>query len=370
MAREMKQESSGEHKGNTDDKQNAVSEEEVRQESSKAANAAANAQNKAKELRDAAAGAGDPDERQKLVEQAIDKEVEAESFGKTAKYLRSGAFQGMAIGAGLGTAPSASLGALTGTLVGSVTTVITGGLGGGVGAAAGAIHGPVVNMGKLAGKGVRKITGNLPGWVASPEQKQALEKMVGQVNDTEMPDDDELKKLRKDGGDVAPDEGWLDSAKGMLPSTNNSDETQDDLKGKAAQITGSNEAEEEKSTRQKDIEENSQDKEKQQPRKQQDDKDEPSKREMELREQIAKKDAQLSKLTDELKAVKDELQYYKDRDSKSNELEKASDGGDAEAESARRKPRKLEAKSDKKDAGSKGSENSKPQPRKLEKRSS
>lgn len=130
--------------GNGGSKDKAVSDEEVRQESSKAANASMNAQKKAKELRAAAEGAGDPDERQKLMEQAIDAQVEAESFGKTAKYMRSGAFQGMAVGTGLGVAPGATLGAVTGTLVGGVTSTITGGLGGGIGTAAGAIHGPMV----------------------------------------------------------------------------------------------------------------------------------------------------------------------------------------------------------------------------------
>ena len=84
--------------------QNVVDEREVRQESAKAARQAQKAKRKAKELRDAAYGAGDPEERQKLLERAIDKEIEAESFGKTAKYLRSGTFQGMAMGTEIGRA--------------------------------------------------------------------------------------------------------------------------------------------------------------------------------------------------------------------------------------------------------------------------
>jgi hypothetical protein len=199
-------------------KKNTISDEEVRQESSKAANAAIAAQKKAKELRDAAAGAGDPDVRQKLTEEAINKEIEAESFGKTAKYLNSGTFQGLAIGTGLGVAPGAGLGALTGTLVGGVTSTITGGLGGGIGAAAGRIHGPMWNLGEMAGKGVRKATGDLPGWVASDEQKQALEKMVGQIKEEDMPDESELQTLGKQGGAAMPDEGWMKSAQNMMPS--------------------------------------------------------------------------------------------------------------------------------------------------------
>ncbi|KAF1912778.1 hypothetical protein BDU57DRAFT_521327 [Ampelomyces quisqualis] len=206
---------SGSGDGNAKD---AVSDQDVRQESSKAASAAVSAQKKAAELRDAAASAGEPAERRKLMQEAIDKEIEAESFGKTAKYLNSGAFQGMAVGAGLGTAPSATLGALTGTLVGGVTWVLTAGLGGGIGAAAGAIHGPMVSMGGLAGKGLQKLAGNLPEWVATQEQTQALEKMIGQVKEEHMPDENELQKLQEEGGNAAPDEGWMNSIQGMLPS--------------------------------------------------------------------------------------------------------------------------------------------------------
>ncbi|KAF1939283.1 hypothetical protein EJ02DRAFT_457044 [Clathrospora elynae] len=200
----------------------AVSEEEVRQESGKAASAALAAQKKVKELKDAAAAAGDPDERQKLTEEAVNAQVEAESFGKTAKYLRSGTFQGMAMGTGLGVAPGATLGAITGTLVGGVSSTILGGLGAGVGSAAGALHGPWMNIGKVAGKGMKKLTGGLPGWAASDEQKKALEKMMGQVNEEEMPGADELEKFKNEGGGGEMDEGWLESAKGMMPNNKDS----------------------------------------------------------------------------------------------------------------------------------------------------
>jgi hypothetical protein len=195
----------------------AVSDEEVRQESGKAANASLSAQKKAKDLKAAAEAAGDPDERQKLMEESIDAQTEAESFGKTAKYLRSGAFQGMAVGTGLGVAPGASLGAITGTLVGGVSSTIFGGLGAGLGGATGALHGPFWNVGKVAGKGIKKVTGNLPGWVASDEQKATLEKMVSQANEEEMPDESELEKFKSEGGGGEMDEGWMESAKGMMP---------------------------------------------------------------------------------------------------------------------------------------------------------
>jgi hypothetical protein len=223
--------------GDTGDAQDmkAVSNEEVCEESSKAASAAFSAQTKARELRDAAGGTSDPEERQKLMERAIDKEIEAESFGKTAKYLRSGAFQGMAVGAGLGMTPSATLGALTGTLVGGVTSVITGGIGGGIGAAAGAVHGPIVNMGELAGKGVRKATGDLPGWVASKEQKQTLEKMISQIKEEDMPNEKELQELRGEGDDAAPNKSWMESAKGMLPSIGDAEKSHDEKNGDGEQ---------------------------------------------------------------------------------------------------------------------------------------
>jgi ElaB/YqjD/DUF883 family membrane-anchored ribosome-binding protein len=144
MAPENKQRNDGDAKSQSGSKEKPFSDEEVRRESSKAANASMNAQKKAKELKAAAEATGDPDERQKLTEEAVNAQVEAESFGKTAKYMQSGAFQGMAVGTGLGVAPGATLGAITGTLVGGVTSTILGGLGAGIGSAAGAIGGPMV----------------------------------------------------------------------------------------------------------------------------------------------------------------------------------------------------------------------------------
>lgn len=197
----------------------AVSDEEVRQEAGKAADASLAAQKKAKQLQDAAAAAGDPEERQRLTEEATNAHIEAESFGKTAKYLRSGTFQGMAVGTGLGVAPGASLGAITGTLVGGVSSTLLGGLGAGIGAATGALHGPFLNIGKAAGKGMKKLTSFLPEWAVSEEQKRTLEKMIDQVNKQEMPGTEELEKFKSEGGGEL-DEGWMKTAKGMMPDQN------------------------------------------------------------------------------------------------------------------------------------------------------
>ena len=156
--------------GNISDEQRRQIEEDVsqeierKQEASKAAERAQYCKKKAKELADAAKAAGDPDERQKLLNEALEKEVEAETFGKTAKYLQSGAFQGMVAGTGLGGGIGIWLGIVTGTIVGGATGTVTGGIGAGVGLGIGAVHGPFVKIGDLMGNTIRKITGDIPGW--------------------------------------------------------------------------------------------------------------------------------------------------------------------------------------------------------------
>ncbi|KAF2211030.1 hypothetical protein CERZMDRAFT_98768 [Cercospora zeae-maydis SCOH1-5] len=201
--------------------QNCPSEAEIRQESSKAAAKALEAQKKADELKEAAHGAADADERQKLVEEAIDKQIEAESFGKTAKYMRGGTFQGMCVGAGLGTAPGLTLGALTGTIVGGLTSTILGGLGAGLGSLVGWAHGPFWNMGQVIGKGVRKVTGDLPSWKATSEQKKKLEEMIAQANEEEMPGTKELQGIMSDGWDGAKHQGkaWYKTGASYMPGS-------------------------------------------------------------------------------------------------------------------------------------------------------
>ncbi|KAK3640935.1 hypothetical protein LTR56_011585 [Elasticomyces elasticus] len=175
--------------------QQGPSEEERKAESSKAAQQSIDAQKKAKELTQAAAGAGDPEERQKLLNEALEQEIASESFGKTAKYLQTGTAQGAIAGTGIGVGTGAGLGTLTGTLVGGVTSTVVGGLGGVVGSGVGAINGPFIKVGEKAGEGIRSVTGDLPGWEATVEQKGKLEEMIGQVNETERPDEDELAGL-------------------------------------------------------------------------------------------------------------------------------------------------------------------------------
>ncbi|KAK4626686.1 hypothetical protein CLAFUW4_05030 [Fulvia fulva] len=210
---------------------NGVDEAQIRQESGRAAEEALKLQHEAWELRQAAHGAADAEERQKLLEQAIDREIAAESFGKTAKYMRSGTFQGMAVGAGLGVAPAATLGTLTGTLVGGLTSLITGGLGGGIGALTGLIHGPFWNTGELAGKGIQKVTGNWWSREATDEQKQTLEKMMHQANETKMPGKEELQSMRSEFSGGGNGKSWTESAKSMMPTMPWSGSKQDDDSG-------------------------------------------------------------------------------------------------------------------------------------------
>ncbi|KAK0247920.1 hypothetical protein LTS02_015415 [Friedmanniomyces endolithicus] len=186
-----------------DDKNNqqGPSEAERKAESSKAAQQSIDAQKKAKELTEAATSAGDPEERQRLLNEALQQEIASESFGKTAKYISSGPFQGMAAGTGIGVGTGAGLGTLSGALVGGTTSLITGGLGGAIGTGVGALSGPLVNMGDVAGKGIQSVTGNLPEWKPTDEQKAQFEKMVGQVKDTKRPGADELAALVKGRGD-------------------------------------------------------------------------------------------------------------------------------------------------------------------------
>jgi hypothetical protein len=184
----------------SESQENIPSEEERNHESSKAAQKALELEKQAKELTQAAAGASDSDERQKLLNQALSKSIEAQSFGKVAKYLRSGAFQGFLAGGGLGTGVGAGLGALSGTLVGGVSSLALAGLLGGMGSALGAIHGPWLKPEEIISKGVQKLSGMLPSWKATDDQKQKLEQMIGQVNEQSPPSAKDLEDMASGGG--------------------------------------------------------------------------------------------------------------------------------------------------------------------------
>ncbi|KAF2762516.1 hypothetical protein EJ05DRAFT_471522 [Pseudovirgaria hyperparasitica] len=191
-----------------------ISEREIKQNSGASASMALQAMQKAWELRQAANAAGDPNAREEILAKSINKEIEAESFGKAAKYTQSGAFQGLAAGAGLGVLPGVTLGKITGALVGGLVATVTGLLGGGIGAAYGALHGPMWDLGQLASHGVRSVVGDFPNWSSTPAQKRALEKMVMQTKDTQAPSKEELERMKAEAPDDMP-QTWAQSVRDM-----------------------------------------------------------------------------------------------------------------------------------------------------------
>lgn len=205
----------------------ALSKEQQDREAAQAAQKAMYYKQRAHEYAEAAAGCADPDERQKLMEMKIEEYIKAEKFGKTARYMQKGSFQGFAAGSGLGVGLGVTLGTLTGTLVGGPTSLLTGG----IGAIAGAAHGPFFNLASLSGSVIRKITGDLPGWKATTQQKRALEKMCGQINEMDEPTAEELKGIAGDNvGEInaavssaKPSEGssWGQTAASWIPGASN-----------------------------------------------------------------------------------------------------------------------------------------------------
>lgn len=81
-------------------------------------------------------------ERQKMLQNAYDAEVEAHGQSKFAKRLQSGPWQGGVAGAGIGAGVAAGLGTVVGTLVTGLVSVPTAAVGGLTGLAVGAVHGP------------------------------------------------------------------------------------------------------------------------------------------------------------------------------------------------------------------------------------
>lgn len=122
-------------------------EEERLMQAAQAAKAAASALGIVDSLKSKAALLADPKERERVLSEAYEREVEARGLSKKARILKSGTFQGAAGGAGIGAATGVGLGTLVGTLVGTVASVPTTALGGLVGAGTGAIHGPWIKLG-------------------------------------------------------------------------------------------------------------------------------------------------------------------------------------------------------------------------------
>lgn len=234
------------------------------------------------------------------------------------------------------------------------------------------------DLGKMAGKGVRKFTGDLPGWVASDEQKQSLEKMMGQIQEEDMPDESELQKLHEEGGSAMPDKGWMESVKNMIPSmgsggkSSKSDQQDDNetKKGEASDAGQDNGPSDKDATAKADTNIQDRKKPRKLERKPNDSKDEEIQKLRKERDEYKKKaedtQADLRGLRDQAAGTSgDTTELVKQIEA----LQKKYDVSQAEKSSERKGPRKLEAQSDDADAGSTQVTKAKAQPRKLETRS-
>ncbi|KAK5451997.1 hypothetical protein LTS15_007720 [Exophiala xenobiotica] len=105
------------------------------------------AQTTANNLKQKAMAMTNSSQREKMLKEAFDKEMEANGHSKMAKRLQSGAWQGMGFGGGIGAGGALGLGAGVGTVLGAILAVPSTGLGMLVGSGVGAIHGPWVKLG-------------------------------------------------------------------------------------------------------------------------------------------------------------------------------------------------------------------------------
>ncbi|KAK0255553.1 hypothetical protein LTR29_000096 [Friedmanniomyces endolithicus] len=101
---------------------------------------------KALSLKDTAMKAMNPQERQKMMQEAYDKEIEANGQSKWARRLQSGTWQGGMGGAGVGGGVGMGIGTVVGALVGGVAALPTTAVGGLVGMGVGGITGPFVKL--------------------------------------------------------------------------------------------------------------------------------------------------------------------------------------------------------------------------------
>ncbi|EME87752.1 uncharacterized protein MYCFIDRAFT_169514 [Pseudocercospora fijiensis CIRAD86] len=106
-------------------------------------------QETAQRLKDKAAAVSNPNERERLLKEAYEKEVEANGHSRMARRMQSGTWQGLFGGGGIGAGVGMGLGAVLGTLVGGVASVATVPLGALTGAGVGAWHGPWIKVGNI-----------------------------------------------------------------------------------------------------------------------------------------------------------------------------------------------------------------------------
>ncbi|EXJ60685.1 hypothetical protein A1O7_04838 [Cladophialophora yegresii CBS 114405] len=115
------------------------------------------AQSTANSLKQKAMAMASSGQREKLLKEAFDKEMEANGHSKMAKRMQSGPWQGLGFGGGIGAASGLGLGAGVGTVLGAILSVPATGLGMLVGSGVGAIHGPWVKLGGGKGGKVEEV---------------------------------------------------------------------------------------------------------------------------------------------------------------------------------------------------------------------
>ncbi|KAI7552465.1 hypothetical protein KC316_g14096, partial [Hortaea werneckii] len=148
---------------------------------------------KASALKDKAMKCLNPVERKKMLQEAYDKEVEANGQSVWARRMQSGVWQVGGAGAGIGGGLGMGLGAVVGSVVGGVVSLPTTALGGLVGAGVGGITGPIIKLDQTKAKQVaerEKKKGK------SPEE---IEKAVRE------------EAVAEDQGDQGPNEGTLEA---------------------------------------------------------------------------------------------------------------------------------------------------------------
>ncbi|RMZ17517.1 hypothetical protein D0860_00430 [Hortaea werneckii] len=142
---------------------------------------------KASALKDKAMKCLNPVERRKMLQEAYNKEVEANG------RMQSGVWQVGGAGAGIGGGVGMGLGAVVGSVVGGVVSLPTTALGGLVGAGVGGITGPIIKLDQTKAK-----------QVAEREKKKGK-------NPEEIENAVREEAVVEDQGDEAPNEGTLEA---------------------------------------------------------------------------------------------------------------------------------------------------------------
>lgn len=108
---------------------------------------AAKAQDAAQSLREKASTITDSKQREQIIRDAYDKEIEAHGQSKLARRLQSGTWQGLAGGTGIGAGVGVSVGTVVGIVTGGLVSLPTTALGALIGSGVGAVHGPWIKLG-------------------------------------------------------------------------------------------------------------------------------------------------------------------------------------------------------------------------------